>query len=252
VKPEPSFYIGYRKTTPADLARFNRAVAASLALAVVLGVALIASLQGGFGMGQFEFGNVRAFEGVLYQQPAPALRVATRAGPTYALLVGPGKFGIPEAMRGIDGKKIRFDGTLIHRQGMTMIEVTRPETVEVLGEPGAGEARGATERIGPVTVAGEIVDTKCYLGAMRPSHGKVHRACAIRCLSGGVPAAVLVRDAWGRDAVWVLTSADGGKLDFDIEWTARPVRISGELEMQETLPVLRVQSMELLIADQQG
>jgi hypothetical protein len=246
VRPEPSFYIGYRKATPADLARFNRAVAASLSLVVVLGVALIASLQGGLGMGQFEFGNVRAFEGVLYQQPAPVLRVATRSGPTYALLVGPGKFGIPEELRAIDGKKIRFEGTLIYRDHMTMIEVTEPGTVEILGEPGAGEARGAVERIGPVSVVGEIVDTKCYLGAMRPSHGKVHRACAIRCLSGGVPPAVLVRDAWGRDAVWVLASADGGKLDFDIEWTARPVAISGDLDMQETLPVLRVKAMRLI------
>ena len=57
---------------------------------------------------------------------------------------------------------------------------------------------------------------------------------------------IVVEDAWGRDAVFVLTAADGGKLDFDIEWTGRPVRIRGVLDRQESLPVLRVQEMELI------
>jgi hypothetical protein len=249
---EPSFYIGYIKKTPPDLARFNRGLAIALLAVIVPGVALIASLQGPFGMGQFEYGRVRTFEGVMYQTPVPVLRLSGAQAPTYALLVGPGKFGLPDAARAIDGKKVTFEGTLLHRQRMTMIEVTKLESLQEVYDSGTIEARGKAEVIGPVTVEGEIVDTKCYLGAMRPSRGKVHRACAIRCLSGGVPPAVLVEDAWGRDAVFMLTAEDGGKLDFNIEWTARSVRIHGVLEMQENLPVLRVQSMELLISDENG
>ena len=37
------------------------------------------------------------------------------------------------------------------------------------------------------TLIGEIVDSKRYLGVMNPGNGKVHRDCAVRCLSGGIP-----------------------------------------------------------------
>jgi hypothetical protein len=244
---EPSFYIGYVKKTPPDLARFNRSLVIALAAVLIPGVALLAALQGPFGMGQFEFGNVRTFEGVMYQQPVPVLKISSDKAPTYALLVGPGKFGIPESLRNVDGKHVTFEGTLLHRQNMSMIEITKPETFRELD--GVSGERAGTETIGPVTVDGEIVDTKCYLGAMRPSRGKVHRACAIRCLSGGVPPGVLVQDPWGRNAVFMLTAEDGGKLDFDIEWAARAVRIKGVLMMEEDLPVLRVKDMELLTTD---
>jgi hypothetical protein len=57
---------------------------------------------------------------------------------------------------------------------------------------------------------GEIVDTKCYLGVMTPGEDKVHRGCAVRCISRGVPPAFLVRDA----------SADSRILSFGPATTA--------------------------------
>ena len=39
---------------------------------------------------------------------------------------------------------------------------------------------------GPKEITGEILDAKCYLGAMNPGFGKVHMSCAIRCISGGI------------------------------------------------------------------
>ena len=44
-----------------------------------------------------------------------------------------------------------------------------------------------TEKLGINSIKGEIVDSKCYFGAMRPGFGKTHRACAVRCISGGIP-----------------------------------------------------------------
>ena len=38
-----------------------------------------------------------------------------------------------------------------------------------------------------VTLKGEIIDPKCYLGAMKPGGGKTHKACAMRCIAGGIP-----------------------------------------------------------------
>jgi len=39
----------------------------------------------------------------------------------------------------------------------------------------------------PVTYVGEIIDPKCWLGAMKPGSGLVHKACAELCIRGGIP-----------------------------------------------------------------
>jgi len=239
---EPSFYIGYMKKTPPDLAAFNRRIILALGVLVLAVSAGAALLQGKFEKAQFEFGKVRACEGVMYQLPVPTLH--TPKGEI--ILVGPGKHGIPDNLHEVDAKKVRFNGTLLYWQDMTMLEITEPESFAVVGEPAPEELRAASEVIGPGTFDGEIVDTKCFFGAMRPGHGKVHRACAIRCLSGGVPPGILVRHEDGSSVVFLLRDRDGGPLKFDIQWTARPVRIKGILEMQDGLPVLRAEDVSLL------
>jgi hypothetical protein len=80
---------------------------------------------------------------------------------------------------------------------------------------------------------------------MRPGHGKVHRACAIRCLSGGVPPGLLVRDELGGSVVFLLAGRDGEPLDYNIQWAARPVQAQGVLELNNGVPVLKVQNMEM-------
>jgi len=40
--------------------------------------------------------------------------------------------------------------------------------------------------LGKSTIAGEVIDPKCFFGVMKPSEGKVHRSCAIRCIAGGI------------------------------------------------------------------
>lgn len=60
---------------------------------------------------------------------------------------------------------------------------------------------------------------------MRPETGKVHRACAIRCLSGGVPPGLLVRDKSGDGVVLLLASETGGKLEYDVQLAARFITV---------------------------
>lgn len=80
---------------------------------------------------------------------------------------------------------------------------------------------------------------------MRPATGKVHRACAIRCLKGAVPPGQLIREENGDVMVFPLIGADGGPAAFDLQWAAREVAVEGTLELLDGLPVLRVGSMEL-------
>ena len=65
----------------------------------------------------------------------------------------------------------------------------------------AGPARAAllpVADLGTVTLTGEIVDTKCHFGVMKAGEGKVHRECAVRCISGGAPPGFLARDRSGE------------------------------------------------------
>jgi hypothetical protein len=230
----------------------TRAAVLVLAILAPLLTGWIAFSQAPLPSGVFEFGVQRSFEGVIYETPVPTLRMAERdadgGAPAVSnlLLVGAGKAGMPEFALGHEGKKVRFDGSLIYRENMTMVEMNDPESFEVLGDPEPWETRQREESVGDVVLVGEIVDTKCFFGVMRPATGKVHRACAIRCLSGGVPPGLLVRDEHGDGVVFMLAGRAGENLDLDVEWAARYVRAAGALEMHDGIPVLRVREMELV------
>jgi hypothetical protein len=93
---------------------------------------------------------------------------------------------------------------------------------------------------------GELVDTKCWLGVMRPATGKVHRACAARCLAGGVPPGLWI-ESGNRGTLVVLAGSGDDPLEFDPGWAARRVRARGVLELHEDQPVLRAE--RLILAD---
>lgn len=251
---EEEFYIGYLPAAPSGLARRIRSIVLILTLGVAALAFLAAFSQNPIDKGRFEFGILRTFEGVFYADPVPRLRMSLPEGKnpssdavTY-LLVGAGKAGIPDEVRSHDGEKIRFNGSLIERENMLMIEMNDLSSLEVLGEPSSEESRNTTETLGKVTLTGEIVDTKCYFGVMRPATGKVHRACAIRCLEGGVPPGLLVRDEEGNGVVFMLAAPEGGTFDFDPQWAAIEVRVKGLLELENNVPILRVERMEMTAA----
>ena len=107
-----------------------------------------------------------------------------------------------------------------------MLEI-RPESIK--GSGSSAQSAVATA-LGTYTLSGEIVDTKCHLGVMNPGSGKVHRDCAIRCISGGIPPGLFVRDAQGQEGTLVLANLEGKPLGREIlEFTAEPIRITGDL-----------------------
>jgi hypothetical protein len=66
--------------------------------------------------------------------------------------------------------------------------------------------------LGEFDLVGEIVDRKCYLGNMNPGNGKVHRDCAVRCLSGGILPVFATNDFNGSPAVLLLTGPNQKRL----------------------------------------
>ncbi len=250
------FYVGYL-ALPAGLKRHLVFVGVLLAVLLPVVSAIIAHQQRELETGVFEFGVQRTFEGVLYETPVTLLHLTTPTddpeaetaglhdGRTELLISGFGKNGLPPWAQGNHGQKVRFDGSLIYRQGLTMVEMNDEASFEVLGAPAAEERLPPASKLGGVELVGELVDTKCYLGVMRPGTGKVHRACAILCLTGGVPPGLLVRGTDGTDVVYLLAGQPGEKLDYQIPWAGRLIQVRGELEVHGETPVIRVEEMEL-------
>ena len=210
------FYVGYLPKAPERLsATLRQIVLALIALGCTLPIALVFA-QAPFPLSTFEFQNYKTFDGVLSEHPYPVL-----LGSKSFLLVAPGKHGAMELVKGLDGRTARLRGSLIYRDGIAMIEAL-PDTIQASTDAPIRPAP-ATD-FGLVTLAGEIVDSKCYLGVMNPGNGKVHRDCAARCISGGIPPAFVVKDSAGAAKALVLSNA-GPVLDF----VAEPVEISGRL-----------------------
>jgi hypothetical protein len=219
-------------------------VAASTVVSLGLAVTLVAA-QRPFAKAVFEYGEVRSFEGRLTADPYPLLEV-TRPGVgaeqvSRYLLVAPFKFGLGATGRSFDGQRVRLSGTLVHRDGRTLIEVEDGSIATVDSVPSNAAPQGdGAESLGVQTLRGEIVDSKCFLGVMKPGNLKPHRACAVRCISGGIPPVFLVTDAAGRATCHLLTGADGRAVNREVlDRVAEPLEITGEVLRLGDLLLLR-------------
>ncbi len=227
---DSEFYVGYLGM-PNGLRRFLRLRVVLLLLVFPLLALAVAWTQRPIGPGTFEFGVVQSFEGVLQDLPYPMLQVTrpghngeTSAKSLYLLGVF-GKHGADALVAGLGGHRVRLQGALIYRDDQVMIEIAgeRPEDL------GLGDLEPQQD-LGQIQVCGEIVDSKCFLGVMKPGNLKTHKACAIRCISGGVPPVLLVRDEQGRAFYLLLTDQEGRAVNERVlDWVAEPIRVSGQL-----------------------
>ena len=95
-----------------------------------------------------------------------------------------------------------------------------------------------------MTLDGEIVDSKCFLGVMNPGERVVHRDCAIRCLSGGVPPMLAYTTKDGRYDLAVLVDSRGRLLHDTLHHLAgQPIAARGRLFTINGQPVFQVSSL---------
>jgi hypothetical protein len=241
------FYVGYLPKAPKGLARFLRIAVGALGVLAVSVALVLVMKQMRFASSVFEYGKVRSFEGTIAAMPYPSLLVerpgmaGQQSKYSRYLLVAPGKHGADDLVAGFDGKQVRLQGQLIYREGGTMVEIT-PGAITVLNS--APTDQEPTRDLGTVTVTGEIVDSKCYLGVMNPGQGKVHRDCAARCLSGGVPPIFITRN--GTDQ-FLLVDPEGHALGHDAlrEFVAEPITIHGELLQRGESRLLKINARAL-------
>ncbi len=238
------FFVGYLPTPARDV-RWTRVfviatVILALAAAVVFNAAAPAT-----GRGVWDTGHEVTLEGEVIAKPFPMLRVARGDGTAErVLLVEMGKHGADARVAPFaktDGTRtaVRARGYLITRDGQRMLELSEDEPIAVGGVlPPAGQF----DRIGTVELVGEIVDSKCWLGVMKPGDGKTHRDCATLCIRGGIPPSIVCRAPDGSMRRALVVGQDGAPLPFDVlaPWIARPVRVRGAVDVVDGLAVIRV------------
>jgi hypothetical protein len=239
------FYIGWEASAAPGIGRAIRGVAVGLLLLAVATAMGLAVSQRLIGSSVFEWGNLKSFTGILRLTPYPHLLVPrpshTEGQPAHSTyyLVAPWKFGLDRApLAAWDGKSVSLQGTLIYRGDQTMIEVV-PRSVRATNEV-LDFRPPAVIPLGRQTLVGEIVDSKCFLGVMNPGQLTPHRACAIRCISGGIPPVLLVRQKHGPALYLLLVAADGSPVNQQVlDLVAEPIEVTGEVERQGALLLLR-------------
>ncbi len=238
------FHIGYLPKMPGGLAAgTRRAVLSVMVFAWVVGLSL-ASAQRPFALISFDYLQPRAFTGRLEEQPVPSLLVTPPGGgsPMRFPLACEFKWGSAAEVAGRDGEFVTLMGTLAYRDGRTLVELV-PGSIRSAGPAGPDEKpASAPVSLGQHTLRGEIVDSKCFLGVMNPGDLKVHRSCATRCISGGIPPVLVVRDSRGVAAYLFLIGTDGRLVNREVlAMIAEPLEITGVVERHDDLLVLRAE-----------
>ncbi|MCA9243604.1 MAG: hypothetical protein KDA32_06600 [Phycisphaerales bacterium] len=236
------FYVGYLPV-PTRLRRFLWRITPTL-LVLLAGIAwILASAQRDPGAGIWNDAEAKTFVGVIDASPYPLIRVTDEAGEavTY-LLVEVGKFGGGQRAAPFAGKAVRLSGWVLERDGRRMIELEPGDTIHAAEDVRDAErfAPPRRETLGERTLRGEIVDSKCYLGAMKPGDGKTHKQCATLCIAGGIPPTFVTRDEAGRRAYYLMTNRDGGPFDERIlPLVADQVEMRGSVERRGDLLIIR-------------
>jgi len=237
------FFIGYAPPMPAGVARFVGRIVMGLVLGALAWAVVVASGHVPLEGGAFEFGHPQRFAGTIVERPYPALRLdeTDRNSSATLLLVAPGKHGADALVRGLEGRRASLNGTRIRRGALTMIELEPDSlTSAEMSAPNLGTAIRAEPGSATVTVKGEVVDSKCFLGVMVPGSGKTHKDCASLCLRGGVPPALFVQDAAGESALMLLTGGSGETIDARaLQIAGEAVEMSGLLQRQDGWLVLQ-------------
>lgn len=244
---QTEFYIGWMAKAPSVLAKHVKRVLLILFPVALLMGYLLSVNQKKFSAANFEFGKLTEIKGVYYNDPVPVLKLYDNDKLLKTIpLVGYGKHGAETAIKKLEKEKgvsfnrkvLTLKGTLIYGDGKTLLQVNKNENPVVsIGEESA--FLSINKDLGTQTVRGEIIDPKCYFGVMKPGEGKVHRDCAIRCILGGIPPMLHVKNKKGESNYYLIVGLNGEKLNEAVQdFVAEPVSIEARVVQQDDWIIL--------------
>lgn len=232
------FYIGWKNELPAGSKQAIKKLLIAVFILLPPIVIGIIYFTKPFNNHIFEYGNVREFTGIYYAKPFPVLVLDKGQAPestnNYALLIGYGKHGaetflslVENKKSSLNGTRIKIWGTMIYGDDKLLLELSRKEK-SVIAVSDSNEKQ-ETKEFGNTTLKGEIIDPKCYFGVMKPGEGKVHKSCAIRCISGGIPPVFKVKNE-KSNSYYIIKGINGEAINKEIlSHVGENVTISGEI-----------------------
>ncbi|HEX5632360.1 MAG TPA: hypothetical protein VFX50_03995, partial [Gemmatimonadales bacterium] len=226
---------------PPGYARFVRRVVTGLLTGAAALAAAFAALQAPFDRGSFELGREHEASGIVRAHPAPMLVVPSPAAAqsATALLVRAWKHGAAAEAAALDGHRVTVRAHRVASPHGEMLQLV-PGSIQDHGASGSAPAH---EPLGRFRLRGELVDSKCYLGVMKPGRGKPHRGCAARCLSGGIPPLLLVEDRDGERVALLVATDDGAPLPRGLlDHVGESVELEGEVARHDGVLTLTLAS----------
>ncbi len=253
------FFIGWAKNSK-NLFRVSRLSAIFALLFIAFISVILSSSQQKFSPIKIDYSNVKKIEGWLSNKPVPSLRILDAkdayGNPVFKtiLLVDAFKFGadavVKKVLNGDSVKYVRLTGYLssniigcsdsskdcVEICSQCIIGTTNNPVMEIENGQYSFEtiqapfaSRSNVISIGMQTLRGEIIDPKCYFGAMNPGQGKPHLSCAVRCISGGImPVLKYVANSEKKYAV--LVGLKGEKINNELlNFIGVPIQITGKL-----------------------
>src|SRR5450432_1916098 len=209
-----AFYIGWMAGVPKIFVRFIRKYLLIILPLIILLAGILVLSQKKFGTGNFEFGQLTEVTGIYFTKPVPCIKIVSGkdiwGNLSYLTipLVGYGKHGAVGILADIEAEKnislnqkqLTLRGTLLYNDGKTILQVNKNDSlvIHISSAIIPFELLPIKKELGLFNIKGEIIDPKCYFGVMKPGESKVHRDCAIRCILGGIPPMLAVKNDQGE------------------------------------------------------
>ena len=255
------FYIGWQDKAPASYAHIRCLFFGSVLIASIAVVAIYTSSQEPFSDSYIrQMGMLEEHTGTIVTEPVYGLRTNENGHVKTIPLTGFGKFSAKPVIdflkKQTDGHlknyEITLRGTEFTYADKFWMELTEGNRSILSIRPlGAMPSRSIHYK-GEITLRGEIVDPKCFFGLMKPAYKAIHRSCAIRCISGGIPPVLAIRENGKFTDYYFLTDKSDHSLSKEVlAWVGVPVEIKGELKQFDDWESIQL-SEETLLGDSSG
>ena len=238
------FYVGYL-SLPKGYRRFLLVLLPLLVIGAIAAAVVMTSQQNDPGDGSWNLSEPIEHTGILTTAPYPMLIVNSEPGipARRILLATTGKLGGDNFALPDNPHIATISGYPIGRERTLLLTIENAERDIKIDRPTA--LIGDIESLGRATLIGQIIDPKCYFGAMKPGEGKVHKACATLCIRGGIPPMFITHDIDGNRTDYLLVDQNGRGLTGDaltalLPFIADPVKIEGRIERHDNLLIFRI------------
>ncbi|MFN0049106.1 MAG: Rieske 2Fe-2S domain-containing protein [Cytophagales bacterium] len=258
-KPNEGFFVGWREKNGNMVSFVRNASFVASCLILVLGVVLSAS-QSRFTPFAIDYNKVTNHAGWLTRNPVPSILVDTKNENGQSelkriLIVDGFKFGAAKIVDNILGEDSLVFVQIAGYDSKDFSKGTLTYRVMELEDHERSIQKETTSQIKPsmqtsvpkdTILSGQIIDPKCYFGAMNPGEGKTHKACAVRCLSGGIMPVFRYSDGdQFKYAVLKLTTSEKSNGEY-LNFVGDSVTIKGEISQMDNWELISLKEQQIV------